>query len=156
MKIDDNKIRLLVDKYFEGQTSLNEERTVREYFAHEDIAPDLKYLQPLFLYFNQERATIGNDEISAPDTRKPAHKPTRRIMLWTSIAAAACTLLIIGHFQNLSGSHNTSMAYIDGKQCTHLNLICNDALDALNALTDIDESAISAQIQAINELTINF
>jgi anti-sigma-K factor RskA len=172
---DDNRIRLLVDKYFEGETSLKEEKTVRDYFAREDIAPDMTHLQPLFLYFNRERAEAVNDERQKTDgnrtdgnagrsSDKSAHKSAHKsagntVMMWISLAAAAaaCALLIVGQNptdkQSLTGTKNTSMAYIDGKQCTDLNLVCTDALNALDDLTDTDDGSIAAQIQAINELT---
>ena len=162
---DDNKMRRLVKKYFEGQTSLDDEATLRVYFTGEAIAADLKPLQPVFLYFSRERAAGGGGEMSCSPSGsgRPARKSARRLIrVWTGIAAA-CALLIIGI--NHDGKRrdatrhvftdNTSIAYIDGKQCTDIHLICSDALDALDALTGSDKSAVSVQIQAIEDLTMD-
>ena len=50
MKIDE-----LLDKYFEGGTSCEEEREIRRFFAQEEIPGHLEMYRPLFTYLAQER-----------------------------------------------------------------------------------------------------
>ena len=55
--MDYNKIKTLLDKYFEGKTSLSEENLLSEYFNQsDDIHPDFEYAKDMFQYFkkNQE------------------------------------------------------------------------------------------------------
>lgn len=42
-------IRILIDKFFEGDTSLDEEQAIAHYFMGERIADDLKPLQQMFI-----------------------------------------------------------------------------------------------------------
>jgi hypothetical protein len=67
---DCNRIRIPFDKYFEGQASPGEVKTVRHYFAREDIAPGMTRLQPLLLYFNSERAVAVNNERLKTDVNR--------------------------------------------------------------------------------------
>jgi hypothetical protein len=44
----------LINKYFEGATTSEEERYLRRFFAEEPIPDHLKVYRPLFAYFEQE------------------------------------------------------------------------------------------------------
>jgi hypothetical protein len=54
------KIEQLLDKYFAGETSLSEEKQLKNYFSGNDIAPDLKEYAPLFQYFSH----AGEQQVS--------------------------------------------------------------------------------------------
>ena len=45
----------LLDKYFEGETSLKEEHQLREYFQREEAPESLQLYQPLFRHLAQEQ-----------------------------------------------------------------------------------------------------
>lgn len=51
-----NKIRELLDRYWEGESSSEDEEVLRSFFAadHSDLPPDLLEAQPLFRYFGKE------------------------------------------------------------------------------------------------------
>jgi hypothetical protein len=55
-----NKIRELLDRYWEGTSSLEEEEELRRFFATagEELPADLKEVQPLFSYFVAEAAVV--------------------------------------------------------------------------------------------------
>ena len=42
------KIEELIDRYFEGQTSCDEERELRRFFTQENIPESLQVYRPLF------------------------------------------------------------------------------------------------------------
>ena len=44
----------LIEKYFRGETSLDEERMLKEYFASDDVSDENKYLIPVFKSFEEE------------------------------------------------------------------------------------------------------
>ncbi len=52
MKLKDfsehKKIELLLDKYWEGETSISEENCLKDYFNQDEIATHLTYIQPYF------------------------------------------------------------------------------------------------------------
>lgn len=56
-------IQQLLDKYWEGETSLQEEQTLREYFNQDTVAKEFKSFQPLFQYYE----TAAKEAISTTD-----------------------------------------------------------------------------------------
>jgi len=81
-----DEIRKLLDKYFEGNTSLREEQRLRNYFSSKTVDKDLSKYAPLFQYFKTERK-----EESASN-----HFQRRSFIMRSLIGAAACILLILG------------------------------------------------------------
>jgi len=53
--MDYKMIKALLDKYFEGETSLQEETQLQQYFRGKDIHPSLQSYQPMFQLFDEER-----------------------------------------------------------------------------------------------------
>lgn len=45
----------LIEKYFEGETTLQEEAELRRYFNSGNVEPSLRQYQPLFRHFENER-----------------------------------------------------------------------------------------------------
>ena len=81
-----SEAEILLHRYFEGTTSLDEEARLREYFRAGDVRPDLAELDPLFAYWDEAA------NIMAPPVKKAAAR--RRLPLrWLSAAAAAVLLL---------------------------------------------------------------
>ena len=94
MEYDINKIRNLCDRYFDGDITEDEERTLRAWFLHtEDIPADLKAVKTMFCGF--EKAAEMTYRPSAP--RKKTHKTIGRIF-WGTVAAAAAAAVCIGIF----------------------------------------------------------
>lgn len=81
-----SEAEILLHRYFEGTTTLEEETRLREYFRAGDVHPDLAELDPLFAYW----AEAAN--VMAPPVKKAAIR--RRLPLrWLSAVAAAVLLL---------------------------------------------------------------
>lgn len=90
MEYDINKIRNLCDRYFDGDITEDEERTLRAWFLHtEDIPADLKAVKTIFCGF--EKAAEMTYRPSAP--RKKTHKTIGRIFWGTVVAAAAAVCI---------------------------------------------------------------
>jgi len=128
----------LLEKYFEGQTSLNEEETLRDYFSRKEIAERHKIYIPMFEFFREERQRVQ------PKKKK------RNLYSW--MGAAACIALIITagvKFQNNSMA-NRSMMYVDGKRVSDKQEISQQALMSVINITNIDEEAIDAQLSILD------
>jgi hypothetical protein len=78
----------LLHRYFEGNTTLEEEARLREYFRGDDVHPDLKAYDPMFTYW-EEAATI-----TAPPIRRGEAVRRRLPLRWLTTVAAACLLLL--------------------------------------------------------------
>ena len=94
-------IQKLLQRYFDGATSLGEERDLQRYFAGSDIPESLKVYRPLFDFLAEERAVELDltPTLSKGEGVQPAHK-TRNIRLplyiITGIAASIAILFLVG------------------------------------------------------------
>ncbi|MDR2622130.1 MAG: hypothetical protein LBC48_06065 [Dysgonamonadaceae bacterium] len=144
--MDCKDVEILMEKYFEGLTSLEEEQTLRDYFQREDVQPEWEMYRNMFRYFTSERER-KNQMISS------SRPQVKRILLrWGSIAAAACLLLAVSLrlFLNTGEAWaETSQAYIDGKKYTDMELIRTETLKSLENLSEGSEDAYSSQIEAL-------
>ncbi len=87
-------IKTLLEKYFEGETSLQEEKILSHYFLYEDVAAELADYKVLFSAFQQERRIV----LEKTDDTFFADKASRVIALNrnTAWAIAASVLFLIG------------------------------------------------------------
>ncbi|KAA6302404.1 MAG: hypothetical protein EZS26_001517 [Candidatus Ordinivivax streblomastigis] len=129
-------IQSLLENYFEGLTSLQEEQLLREYFQSDAVDADLKVYQPMFQYF----------AILSPSKKRASIKG--RGLWW----AAACITLCIGSyflFSTQKALPKTSIAYINGKKYTNIKLIQAQALKALENMSEDEDDIYSAQVEAL-------
>lgn len=84
-----HNIELLIEKYFEGETSIIEEQQLRNYFASADVAQHLSHYKPVFGYFSAAKEQISAQAQTLPVQDK---KPLK----WVSVAATIVILLGIG------------------------------------------------------------
>ena len=60
--MDFNKIERLLERYWEGETSLEEEQVLRDFFDHPEVPGKWKSEQVLFQYFTEQRK-VDLDEL---------------------------------------------------------------------------------------------
>lgn len=94
-----NKIENILEKYFQGETSIAEENELKEYFSSLNVAQHLKQYQPIFGYFSQVKEQKSTQEIPL--------KTKKRNVAWLSIAASVVVLLGIGAFYYVSEKNTT-------------------------------------------------
>ena len=82
-----NNIEQLLEKYFEGETSVAEEQQLKEYFNSEHVASHLEVHKPLFSYFSQSNKDKMNFSPILPSKK-------RIYTLWIGVAASL--LFIVG------------------------------------------------------------
>lgn len=89
-------IKILIEKYLEGDTSLNEEKLLRDYFASDDVADGLLAYKPIFAFLAQNQ----NTPISENNFGQPAALSRRKrlLIVRTLSAVAACGLIVMGIF----------------------------------------------------------
>ena len=85
-----NKIEILVEKYFQGETSIVEEKELRDYFSSSNVATELDQYKSIFGYFTLEKEQTFE--------RKIQLKSKSSNWKWLSIAASILVLLGIGTF----------------------------------------------------------
>jgi hypothetical protein len=85
-----SKIEALLEKYFEGETSIAEENELKDYFSSSNVAEHLEQYRPLFGYFAEAKEQkLTNNVTLISKKRKVA---------WLSIAASIVVMLGIGTY----------------------------------------------------------
>ena len=87
------RIEKLLAAYFEGNTSLEEEKSLRKYFTSDTVAPQLKEYQPIFEGFHSAQHEVSQRELIIPDNSE-----FKRKAWWYGIAASAIVAIVIGSF----------------------------------------------------------
>jgi hypothetical protein len=96
-----NKIENILEKYFQGETSIAEENELKEYFSSPNVAQHLQQYQSIFGYFSQAKEQKMTQEIPL-QTKK-------RNVAWLSIAASIVLLLGIGTFYYMSDNNKNAV-----------------------------------------------
>lgn len=85
-----NKMEALLEKYFEGETSIVEENELKNYFSSPDVAPHLEQYKPLFGYFAEAKKENFDKDVPLISKKKKA--------TWLSIAASIAVLIGAGTY----------------------------------------------------------
>lgn len=85
-----DRMEALLEKYFEGETSIAEENELKEYFSSSNVAPDFEQYRPLFGYFTEAREQKFTNNVSLISKKPKA--------LWLSIAASVVVLIGVGAY----------------------------------------------------------
>jgi hypothetical protein len=99
-----NEIERLIGKYYEGNTTLDEERTLREFFRAGNVPPHISEHRALFGFFSNARTEkipssgLGKnlDAVLEDAAIIPIHRSPGTRFYLAAVAAAAVLLLCIG------------------------------------------------------------
>jgi len=104
--MNEQKTKELLERYFDGATSLDEERELQRYFAESDIPDSLKVYRPMFAFFGEERAV-------QPPAQKPVIRKLRLLSIITGIAAGIAILIMVGMPKQ---QPDNIIYYVDGQR----------------------------------------
>ncbi len=90
--MESHNIEKLLEKYFEANTTVAEEETLRHYFSNESVAAHLEQYAPMFQYLSNAKEERFTKQVPIK-TRK-----RKDIFRWVSVAAAA--VLLFGLYFN--------------------------------------------------------
>jgi len=94
-----NRIDTLLEKYFQGETTVLEEKELNKYFSSPDVAQHLEHYTPLFVYFAEAKEQKSSHKLPL-QTKKSKVR-------WLSIAASILVLLGISTFTYLHQPEET-------------------------------------------------
>lgn len=163
-----SEIEALLAKFYEGNSTLPEEKALRDFFMSGDVPENLKPHQPLFAYYDEEKRLEFPDrdleqELTVRFTKKSAETPVirlhqyrGRVLFITGIAASV--LLLLGLFYSIqhdliigpsktSGSPDIKIAYADASEALLMvsgNL--NNGLKQLERLQMVDKAMMNMQL----------
>lgn len=91
----------LLEKYFQAESSLEEEELLREYMLSEDVEEDLKKYQPLFRFFEEEKESeLDRHFDSKLQTSLSRKTKTIQMPVWRKyiLRVAAVAAVLVGLF----------------------------------------------------------
>ena len=86
-----NNIEQLLEKYENGETTLNEEQQLKNYFSQETVKPHLEMYKPMFTYFLVNEQEQFTKDVPLKTKKNFNYK-------WISVAAVA--VLMLGFYFN--------------------------------------------------------
>ncbi len=115
----DYNVKALLEKYWAGESSLEEEQWLKAYFNQPDLPVDLAPFHPLFQYLEGARhitmpTPIKSIAAGKNNTEKAC--PKRRILptvFWRSAAAVFLIICSVLVYQNINPTTNTQIVVED-------------------------------------------
>lgn len=144
MKIDE-----LLDKYFEGATSCEEERELRRYFTEEEVPEHLQMYRPLFACLDMEAKEHRQKQVEAekPDVETKRLLPYRWYYSIGGIAAGLLILMGVANLYRHTLATPTDYVIINGKRYTDANLIREQALSAFQDVRMSQEEVLDLMFE---------
>ncbi|MCV2484221.1 hypothetical protein OD917_04745 [Flavobacterium sp. SH_e] len=134
-----NKIEDILEKYFQGETSIAEESQLKEYFSSSNVAQHLEQYKPMFGYFSQAKEQKSTYEIPL--------QSKKRNVAWLSIAASAVVLLGIGTYFFMSEQKDTTAVASQTELGTYDNP--EEALKATQKALALLSSNVNVGIESV-------
>jgi len=93
------EVKILVDKYFGGETTLPEEEELRRFFNSENVPEELRDLIPVFAFFRKEKQIVTSEKPDAAifSTAVPAKMIPlyRKRSFWLTVSGIAASVIFI-------------------------------------------------------------
>jgi len=84
--MESHNIEKLLEKYFEANTTVAEEETLRKYYAQESVATHLEQYAPMFQYFSHAKEERFTKQVPIKTNAR------KHIFRWVAVAAVAVLL----------------------------------------------------------------
>ena len=147
------KIESLLETYFDGNTTLEEESTLRNYFANEEVADHLAPYKSLFASLSVAKEEVSQRELQLPETARSSRG------MWYSIAASVAIVLGVAGFMfsnsGISQDEKDALMALNKTKETMLmfsnNL--NKGTESMFVLSENFNKGTDALV-AINEITL--
>ncbi|HHT52797.1 MAG: hypothetical protein PHR19_03605 [Bacteroidales bacterium] len=120
------EVEKLIERYYEGETSVAEENLLREYLSGKNVPAQFETEKAIFGYFESEK-------------ERQTVRLVPRALKWVASAAAIAVVVFISVWL-LNQPVETSYAYVDGKKITDKNEIITLAQTTIgNLVPELDE-----------------
>ena len=143
------RIRTLTDKFFEGDTTPEEEQELYDFYRQDDIPEDLRSNCELF----RDLAALGSlNPSTVHHPLSTVHHPLSTVhhRRWWLAAAAVALLLIVGgtalyHYQR----EDECVAYIYGERVTNRDVVLSEMQKTMAAMTADGSDVVEEQLKAM-------
>ena len=115
-----NHIDTLLNSYFEGSTTTEEEKILKKYFASDTVAPQHELWKPLFHLYEQEKEMVSAPRFFIPAKQeKRKRSPSRQLWIASASVAAVIFLFIILTLKGGAESKTDYVVIVNGKRITN-------------------------------------
>ncbi len=163
------EIRTLTERFFNGETTLAEERRLYELYGEAETLPaDLEALREMMLDLGRLDAEIPSTQIPTPNPSRgegslkslPADNATYKtsqtplpsggvgggyLGVWLSLAASLLLLFTLGSMWYGYERQNECVAYVYGERVTDRELVMHEMQTAMTSLAADDATATMEQ-----------
>ncbi|MCB0706379.1 MAG: hypothetical protein KDC34_13770 [Saprospiraceae bacterium] len=91
-----NEINKLLDRYYAGETTIEEERTLKAYFSGNEVAPELQQHQGLFQSLRGMKAETLSADFEAKLLQKLQEKPQARVVPMRQYLLRIAAAVVLG------------------------------------------------------------
>ncbi len=152
-----NDLNKLLEKYWNGETSLEEEKFIKNHFKEKDTGKSTDDLGALFAFFEKEKNIKYNGDL--PKSKSVTKEPkVVKMTLIKRIAVAASILLVLGIGTYISNSYlaknNNSYAKNEIKDPEKARKIAEDALAMLASNYAKGEETMTKSIKNFEKVNI--
>lgn len=166
-----NEIEILLNRYLEGESTLQEEAFLKEYFLQTVLPDDQSEMKELFCYLAEAKVESAppydvTSELNAlieNELKKESVSRFRRVYAWAG-SAAAVLVISFGLFQFLNKPEavvkdtykDPKLAYLETKQALMMvSRVMNHNTAKLKYLAKVDETFGQVQKIAKIDKTVN-
>ena len=157
MQNSTSDIRRLIDLFMEGETSLEQERTLYAYFASNDVLPELEEFRRMFQGFASLDQSADKEKDAPAVERKRVPLPKVAMYAAASVALIAGLFIIAERYEQrqLESLYGGSYMIVNGKRIDDLQALKPEIDRILAYAEQLEQSAsISANLQMIEESLI--
>ena len=132
-------IERILEKFFEGETSIKQEKLLTNYFSSGNVAQHLQQYKPIFNYFDKEKQVLFKQEIILKSNRN-----------FSGLMMAASVVLLVGlgifyYMNNNSASPEVDLgtyktpeiAFVETQKA--LQMLSSNVNVGINSVAYIDE-----------------
>ncbi len=146
-------IRQLLDRFFDGDTTLDEERTLYEYFAEEQLPADMLPLREMFMALAGMKIKPEElrDDVASPAPPSAGHDKrwSLRPATIAKIAAGLVLPLALGIYLWAYDSANYCEGYFYSSHTTDSELVMDEVESVLAAIDSDEETQVDHQLKMI-------
>lgn len=135
------QIEILLEKYFEGETTLQEEKELKAYFSSNNVAPHLDVYVPMFTNFQKQKEIQFTKAL-------PLQPRKQNNVKWIGVAASVVVLfgtLLYFNNQNTSKDLGTfsspEEAFLETQKALHMvSLEVNKGVKSMEVLNEYEKT----------------
>lgn len=153
------KIRTLLERFFDGETTLEEEQQLYAFFqqtAEEQLAEDLRPLRGMFLDLRElggkgdtEVATMSQHRGTRGQRRGAGHRWGWRVAAALLVLVAGGAWLLFGRSEQPAEGDDEVVAFVYGQRTTDPAVVLSEMQHTMTALSADDSNDVEQQLKTM-------